>query len=80
VHYVNQSRAQIIGDLAVAADPRQPPRTQIARRHQAMIEERNVKFFDGIIDSATWRQFDSPVDRAAVARNGVSCNTVYPRP
>jgi hypothetical protein len=80
VHYVNQSRAQITGDLAVAADPRQPPRTRVARTKQAVIEERNVKFFDNIIDSSTAHQFDSPIDQKAVGSNGVSCNKVYPLP
>jgi hypothetical protein len=80
VHYVNQSRAQITGDLAVAADPRQPPRTRTARHRQATIEAQNVRFFDGIIDASFARQFDSPIDQRAVAGNGVSCAKVYPNP
>jgi hypothetical protein len=75
--YINQTRAQSIGDKAVGSDPRQPPRTRIARLKQARVEDANVGYFLTILDSGHAHLLTDPKDRFIVAHNGVSCAKIF---
>jgi alcohol dehydrogenase class IV len=75
--YINQIRAQSLGDKAVASDPRQPRRTRVARLKQAGVEDANVGYFLTILDSRHAHLLTDQKDRSFVAHNSVSCNKIF---
>lgn len=78
VKYVDATRADVVGNLAVADDPRQPPRTRHARRHEAAVEAITIAFYDRSTDASLFRVARYQVDRDAILAGGFSCAKAYP--
>ena len=77
IDVVNADRADIVGNSAVAADPRQPLRTRQARHAEVVTQLRVIGDLDGRVDQSLVGGL-SKADRLLALKSGFRCDRAFP--
>lgn len=75
---VNGIRADLVGNQAVADDPRQPQRTRTARAREVVKQRRVVAVLDSHIDVRFAGRLDDGTDRRLVQASAFTCAAAFP--